>query len=73
MVEKSGLQAKYTVNASASMVRGLPRSYVSRLASARAAKIRLYLIKLGVNPANITTKLMINKIGQTPTTKITVK
>lgn len=73
MVEKSGLQAKYTVNASASMVRGLPRSYVSRLASARAAKIRLYLIKLGVSPANITTKLMINKIGQTPTTKITVK
>lgn len=73
LVEKTGFGAKYTVNASASMVRGVPRSYISSLAKARASKIKSHLLKLGVRSSDISIKLTVNKAGQRPVTKITVK
>lgn len=73
LVTKSGSEAKYTIIAAASMVRGLPKSFVSNLAKSRAAKIRAHLIKLGVRSEDISIKLVINKQGLAPASKITVK
>lgn len=73
LITKSGPQAQYTISASATMVRGMPRSFVANLAKARAAKIRAYLVKLGIRNEDISIKLTVNKIGQSPATKITVK
>lgn len=73
LITKSGPEAKYTISAGASLVRGLPRSFVSNLAKARAAKIRAYLIKLGVRSEDISIKLTVNKSGKSPAAKISVK
>lgn len=73
LITKSGPEAKYTISASATMVRGLPRSFVSNLAKARAAKIRAYLVKLGIRSEDISINLTVNKSGKSPAAKITVK
>lgn len=73
LVENSGFEAKYTVTASASMVRGVTRSSVLNLAKLRAARVKAHLMRQGVKSTNIAVKHVVNIVGHTLATKITVK
>ena len=73
IVSKSGKDATYIVTAVASKSLGIPDSKVKALAKARAARVKAYLIKLGVKKSQITTKIKVVESDVTPKTKIMAK
>ena len=73
LVVNSGKDATYTVTAVASKSLGVPDSSVKLLAKARAAKVKAYLIKLGIKKSQITIKIKIADTGVIPKTKIMAK
>ena len=72
-MKKAGKDAKFTVTGVASKMIGVPNSSVKALAKARAAKVKAYLVKLGVKKTNISIKIKIVDSGMTPKTKILAK
>ena len=73
IVNKAGKDAEYIVTGIASKSTGVPNSNVKALAKARAAKVKAYLIKLGVKKSNITVKIKIVDSGVIPKTKTLAK
>jgi len=71
-VEKAGTEAKYTVTGAAGKSFGVPTRFVKALAASRAAKLKAYLLKLGVKESNIIINVKITEFRVTPITKIKV-
>ncbi len=65
-VAKSGTDAPYLVVGAAGELPGVSDSQVRGLAKKRGQVVKAYLIGLGVNPANITTKIKVTKFGTVP-------
>jgi YVTN family beta-propeller protein len=68
-VETSGIDATYVVTGTAGLLPGVTDAQVKVLANLRANLIRDYLIKLGVNKANISIEIKITNQGIIPKTK----
>jgi uncharacterized repeat protein (TIGR02543 family) len=71
-VEKAGTEAKYTVTGAAGKSFGVPTRFVKALAASRAAKLKAYLLKLGVKESNIIVNVKITEFRVTPKQKIKV-
>jgi outer membrane protein OmpA-like peptidoglycan-associated protein len=72
IVKSAGAQAIYTVTGVAGKSIGVPTRFVKALAASRAAKLKAYLLKLGVKASNIIVKTKITELRVTPMTKIKV-
>lgn len=72
IVKTSGTEVTYTITGAASKSVGVPTRFVKALAKARAAKVKAYLIKLGVKESNIIIKTKITEPTVAPKTKIKV-
>ena len=69
-VATSGTDAPYLVVGTAGELPGVSQSQVRGLAKKRGQVVKAYLIELGVNPANITTKITVSKYGTVPKFKM---
>jgi hypothetical protein len=69
-VATSGTDAPYLVVGTAGELPGVSNSQVRGLAKKRGQVVKAYLIELGVNPANITTKITVSKYGTVPKFKM---
>jgi len=69
-VATSGTDAPYLVVGTAGELPGVTLSQVRGLAKKRGQVVKAYLIELGVNPANITTKITVSKYGTVPKFKM---
>jgi outer membrane protein OmpA-like peptidoglycan-associated protein len=65
----SGRDATYVVTGNAGFLPGVTEAQVKKLARVRANIVRDYLVKLGVNRANITIKITTTNRGIVPKTK----
>jgi outer membrane protein OmpA-like peptidoglycan-associated protein len=65
----SGKDATYVVTGNAGFLPGVTEAQVKKLARVRANIVRDYLVKLGVNRANITIKITTTNRGIVPKTK----
>ena len=72
-VKASGVGATYVVTGTAGMLPGATKAQVRKLAKLRANVIKAYLVKLGVNKANISIELKITNQGIVPKTKTLAK
>jgi outer membrane protein OmpA-like peptidoglycan-associated protein len=72
-VKASGKNATYVVTGSAGMLPGATKTQVRKLANLRANVIKSYLVKLGVNKANLSIKIKITNQGIVPKTKTLAK
>ena len=72
-VKASGKNATYVVTGTAGMLPGTTKAQVRKLANLRANVIKAYLVKLGVNKANISIKIKITNQGIVPKTKTLAK
>ena len=68
-VSASGASATYIVTGTAGFLPGVTEAQVKKLAKVRANIVKAYLIKLGVNKANITIKIKTTNQGIIPKTK----
>lgn len=71
--KKSGADAVYVITGVAGILPGVPKAHVESLASKRAAKVKAYLVKLGVKASSITISIKITKIKVIPKTSIVSK
>ena len=70
LVKKSDSAATFEIQATAGRLPGVSEEFVRSLARKRAKAIKAYLIKLGVESSDISTKTKIVSQGKSPTTKI---
>jgi TctA family transporter len=68
-VSASGTSATYVVTGTAGFLPGVTEAQVKKLATVRANTVKAYLVKLGVNRANITIKIKTTNQGIIPKTK----
>jgi uncharacterized repeat protein (TIGR02543 family) len=68
-VKASGKDATYIVTGTAGFLPGVTEAQVKKLANVRANTVKAYLVKLGVNKANITIKIKTTNQGIIPKTK----
>jgi uncharacterized repeat protein (TIGR02543 family) len=68
-VKASGKDATYVVTGTAGFLPGVTEAQVKTLAKVRANIVKAYLVKLGVNKANITIKIKTTNQGIIPKTK----
>ena len=68
-VKTSGKDATYVVTGTAGFLPGVTEAQVKKLANVRANTVKAYLVKLGVNKANITIKINTTNQGIVPKTK----
>jgi len=68
-VKASGKDATYVVTGTAGFLPGVTEAQVKKLAKVRANTVKAYLVKLGVNKANITIKIKTTNQGIIPKTK----
>jgi uncharacterized repeat protein (TIGR02543 family) len=68
-VTTSGKDATYVVTGTAGLLPGVTAAQAKTLAKARANAVKAYLVKLGVNKANITVKTKVTNQGIAPKTK----
>jgi len=71
--KNSGSEARFIITGVAGMLPGVTKANVELLAAKRAAKVKTYLLKLGVKASNITIKTKITKINVVPKTSIISK
>jgi ubiquitin len=69
-VKKSGVTAKFQIQAQAGKLPGVPEKFVQALATKRAEAIKVYLLKLGVDSNSITTSVTVFPQGKSPITKV---
>jgi outer membrane protein OmpA-like peptidoglycan-associated protein len=72
-VKASGKDATYVVTGTAGFLPGVTEVQVKKLATVRANTVKAYLVKLGVNKANITIKIKTTNQGIVPKTKTLAK
>ena len=70
LVKKSDSAATFEIQATAGRLPGVSDEFVRSLAQKRAKAIKSYLIKLGVESSDISTKTKIVSLGKSPTTRI---
>ena len=68
-VKASGIDATYVVTGTAGFLPGVTEAQVKKLARMRATIVRTYLVKLGVNKANISITIKTTNQGIVPKTK----
>jgi uncharacterized repeat protein (TIGR02543 family) len=68
-VTASGKDATYVVTGTAGFLPGVTEAQVKKLAKVRANIVKAYLVKLGVNKANISIKIKTTNQGIVPKTK----
>ena len=68
-VNSAGTDATYVVTGAAGMLPGVTKAQVTKLAKVRANTVKAYLVKLGVNKANISIKTKVTNQGIVPKTK----
>ena len=73
IVKTSGKEATFTITGVAGRLPGVTTDQVKKLAKLRAKVVKNYLIKLGVNKANIKIKIKITNQGIVPKSKILAK
>jgi uncharacterized repeat protein (TIGR02543 family) len=71
--KNSGAKAQYAITGVAGMLPGVTKASVELLAAKRAAKVKAYLVKLGVKASSITITIKITKIKVIPKTSIVSK
>jgi len=71
-VKKSGVTAKFQIQAQAGKLPGISEKFVQALATKRAEAIKAYLLKLGVDANSITTSVKVISQGKSPVTKVVV-
>jgi hypothetical protein len=70
VVTTAGEDATFLVTVEAGRLPGVSDKAVQLLAKKRGQVIKAYLVKLGVNKSNVTTKVKITRLGIVPKTKI---